>query len=161
MNRISFVCIATLICSATALAAPGGTDGEVFGEGVSEKETISTLELLNKPDDYVGKTIRVEGRIADVCPRKGCWIDIASDGSSETVRFKVEDDIIVFPMSTKGKHVVAEGTLVKHEMDLEASVRWARHLADEKGEEFDPASVPEPLTLYQIEGNGAVVRETP
>ena len=98
MSRVSFVCAATLICSATALAAPGGTDGEVFGEGVSEKATISALELLNNPDDYVGKTVRVEGRIADVCPRKGCWIDIASDGGSETVRFKVEDDVIIFPV---------------------------------------------------------------
>ena len=32
-------------------------------------------------------------------------------------------------------------------------------LAEEKGEEFDPSTVTGPMTLYQIDGTGAVVTE--
>jgi hypothetical protein len=37
----------------------------------------------------------------------------------------------------------------------------ARHLAEERGEAFDPASVSGPMTLYEIQGAGAVVSEGP
>jgi hypothetical protein len=73
------------------------------------------------------------------------------------VRFKVEDDVIVFPLEVKGRRVEAEGRFVKHELDREAAARWQKHLADERGEPFDPASVTGPMAYYEIEGAGAVV----
>ena len=35
--------------------------------------------------------------------------------------------------------------------------RAMKHLAEEKGEDFDPASVSGPMVMYQIEGDAAVV----
>ena len=107
--------------------------------------------------------VRVEGLVNDVCPMKGCWIDIVEADTpadrAKTVRFKVEDDVIVFPAEAKGREVVAEGILRAREMDEEAARAWFHHLAEEKGEEFDPASVTGPMTVYQIEGQGAVLRD--
>jgi hypothetical protein len=40
-----------------------------------------------------------------------------------------------------------EDTIQRHETEAEA-----------QGEEFDPASVTEPLVIYKIEGTGAVFR---
>ena len=88
---------------------------------------------------------------------KGCWIDILDSQSKETVRFKVEDDVIVFPAEAKGSQVVAEGILRKHEMSKEQAINWLRHLAEEKGESFDDSSVTGPMDFYQIEGLGAEV----
>jgi hypothetical protein len=34
-----------------------------------------------------------------------------------------------------------------------------RHLAEEKGEEFDDSSITDATVFYQIEGVGAVVRD--
>ena len=34
----------------------------------------------------------------------------------------------------------------------------AQHMAEERGETFDPASVTGPTTIYRIDGTGAVVR---
>ena len=88
---------------------------------------------------------------------KGCWIDILEGESGETVRFKVEDGVIVFPVEAKGREVVAEGVLQKKEMSERRARSWMRHLAEEKGEPFDEASVTGPMVFYQIEGIGAEV----
>ncbi len=128
-----------------------------FGSGVGEGEIVSVLELVSDPAAYLGKRVRVTGRIRGVCPRRGCWIEIAGD-DARTIRFKVEDGVIVFPADVEGQRVVAEGVVVKHELSREQAVDRARHLAEERGEEFDPSSVGGPLTLYEIQGGGAVVR---
>ena len=79
----------------------------VHGDGVSDAATLSLAELLADPEVWVGKKVKVEGRITDVCPKMGCWIDIASGDRS--IRFKVKDGVIVFDKADKGHEVVAEG----------------------------------------------------
>lgn len=156
MTRLGLFCITVSFAAAGSIAAADGA-GQVYGSRAAAAEQVATLELLNNPEKYVGKTVRVEGRISAVCPRRGCWIDIVGEGDSRSLRFKVDDDVIVFPLETQGKSVVAEGVFVKRELPHEEAVRYAQHLAEEQGEEFDPASVTGPLTLYQIDGQGAVV----
>lgn len=149
--------VAVLVVAAFCAAPRAETAGQVYGAGLTEATKVSTLELLEHPQDYVGKLVRVEGRVADVCPHRGCWIDIVGEGAQRAVRFKVEDDVIVFPLEIKGRHVVAEGRFTAQELDHEATLRWEEHLAEERGEPFDPASVEGPRTYYRIEGSGAVV----
>lgn len=152
MKKLGFG-LALLLIGLTAAAA----EDTVYGEGVKVAEAVPILKVLTHPERYTGKTIRVAGRIGDVCPRKGCWIDV-QDAEERTLRFKVEDDVIVFPLSTMGMQVDVEGVLTRIELDHDASVRYMRHLAEEKSEPFDPSSVTGPMTIYQIEGTGAVVR---
>ena len=77
------------------------------------------------------------------------------DRSSTTIRFKVQDDVIVFPAEAKGHEVVAEGILRAKQLDQAAARNWFKHLADEKGEDFDESSIQGPVTVYEIEGIGA------
>ena len=114
-------------------------------------------ELVSTPERYVDKRISVEGLVDDVCPMKGCWIEILEAQSQTTIRFKVQDDVIVFPVEARGDQVVAEGILRKHEMSERRARAWLRHLAEEKGEPFDESSVTGPMAFYQIEGSGAVL----
>jgi hypothetical protein len=39
----------------------------------------------------------------------GCWLALGSDKESQVLRFKVEDGVIVFPMTAKGKKAKVEG----------------------------------------------------
>lgn len=130
----------------------------VYGPGVRAGETVAIGELLAQPDRYVDKIIRVEGIITDVCPMAGCWIEIASDaGDSRSVRFKVKDGEMVFDVDLRGRRTVAEGTFRKITLTKEQAIEYARHLADERGADFDPETSPMPTTIYRIEGIGAVV----
>ncbi len=128
-----------------------------FGEKMTLETPITVDDLLKDADAKTGKLVQVEGRIADVCAMAGCWIVVASETSDEDIKFKVDDGVIVFPEEVKGKFAVVEGTLNRIEMNLEDSRGYLAHLAEERGEEFDTASVTEPMSFFQIQGAGAVV----
>ena len=149
---IQWVAMGALCLTAVSVSARTKTS---YGEALSGVESVRIAELLGAPDTYLGKTVRVEGLVEDVCPMRGCWIEILESQGRETIRFKVTDGVIVFPVEAKGQEVVAEGVLRKHEMSKERATSWLRHLADEKGEPFDPSSVTGPMVFYQIEGLGA------
>ena len=145
-----------LFCA--VLLAASEVEAQVYGAGLGEATPVTIAELLAKPETYLDKHVRVEGRITDVCPRRGCWIDIEQEGGPSPIRFKVDDGVIVFPVDAAGKAVTAEGVFTKIELDRDKAVEYLRHLAEERNEPFDPATVKGPLTLYQIRGLGAVVR---
>ena len=156
MKVRSWFVVAIVLCAWVAVATPAG-EGTKYGEGVSGKEVVAIGELLTDPEAYVGKTIRVEGKITDVCPRMGCWIEI-SESVATSIKFKVKDGVIVFKPEVKGKEVLAEGVFTRVDMTREEALSYAEHLAEEKGEPFDPSTVTEPYVFYQIAGKGAVVR---
>ena len=133
--------------------------GKSFGKPLSGSDTIEIGELLDNPDKYMGETVRVEGVITGVCEKRGCWISLGSkDEDFKEIRIRVDDGVIVFPMEVKGKTAIAEGVFEKVERTLEQTVAYRKHHAEEHGEEFDPASVTEPLVYYRIKGTGAVIR---
>jgi hypothetical protein len=135
--------------------------GTVYGEGVECTLAVKVSELNDNIDKYVGQRVRVEGLVTDVCPKRGCWIKLASDREYESLLFKVQDGVIVFPMSLKGKYAVADGVARNVELDLEQTRRYLAHKAEEKGEAFDPATCTQPMTYVRLDGVGAVVRDRP
>lgn len=149
-----------LAAAAAAPASAGPTDGTVYGSGLQDDAIpVSIGDLLTDPGRWVDKRIRVEGTIADVCPKMGCWVDIASaDGSAAPLRFKVQDGVIVFPVESKGRQIVAEGVFRRIEMDPEQALAYARHEAEERGEAFDLETKDVPTAFYRIDGEAAVVR---
>lgn len=148
-------------CSArsTSQEPAGELVGQTYGDGVKGEPSVSISDILADPKLYDGKVVRVEGTITDVCPMRGCWFDVEGDAPGTEMRFKVRDGVMEFPMTAIGKHAVAEGVVTVHELTLEETRRYVAHLAEEKGEAFDPATVTEAETLVQLAGTGAVIRE--
>lgn len=107
----------TVAAVCALLVVPTVADETKLGAGVSIKEATPIATILARPDEFVGKTIRVDGVATGVCEDMGCWMSIAPAGQADgpTVRLKVEDGVIVFPMSAKGKMVSAEGVWEVHE----------------------------------------------
>ncbi len=133
---------------------------KTYGAGVKEAETTSLAKILANPDAYVGKTVRIEGKVADVCPMKGCWMELEEQGGANRLRVRVEDGVIVFPVDAKGKSAVAEGKLEAISMNRDQYVGWLQHLAEERGEKFDAASVGEgPFRIFELRATGARVGE--
>lgn len=131
-------------------------EATTYGAGVRIEQATAIAEIAADPQAFEGQRVRVEGMVTDVCPRKGCWMSL-QDGDA-AVRIKVEDDVIVFPETAKGLHAVAEGIVEVLELDRDAYTSWLAHLAEEKGETFDPKSVGDgPYRLVQIRGDGAEI----
>ena len=101
----------------------------VYGKGISLEESLALTELLADPAAYEGKTVLVEGTITDVCPMRGCWVELQAAEGEETIRVKVTDGEIVFPLSAKGAPARIEGEVEKIELTLEEARGWAAHEA--------------------------------
>jgi hypothetical protein len=144
--------IAAIAISVCVLAAADNK----LGKPLTLKEPIPVSKLLAKPGDYVGKTVQVKGKIAEVCQMAGCWIELAGD-DGKTVRIKVNDGEIEFPKDGAGRLAIAEGLLSRIDMTREEAIAAAKHQAEESGKPFKEASVQGPVTKYQIQGTGAII----
>ena len=113
----------------------------VYGEALSDGYIFSVEELLSVPEKNVGNSILINGVISEVCPMRGCWIQIKDNNSKESIRIKVADGAIVFPLSSKGKNIIAEGQFSKLVLSEKKAKNWKVHLAAEKGIELDTAKV--------------------
>ncbi len=143
-----------------ALAEAAVFEGTEYGEALTLSEITLVSTILDSPDQYLGERVLVEGRIVAVCESMGCWMEVASDREFEKIKIKVEDGVIVFPISARGKQALVEGIVEELQLTEEEAIEQARHHAEEMGEEFDPSSVPAgPQTIYQIRGIGAVVAD--
>lgn len=156
--------LATVFAAATTLVA----EEVKLGAGVTLKEATPLATVLAKPDDYVGKTIRLDGVANAVCTGNGCWMAIAEDGSADakSVRVKVEDGVIVIPVTAKGKKVSAQGVfeLVSDEHGKEAAAEHAKHTAEAKAgnamkhEGEHKHDAPASGKTYHLKGTGIVIR---
>ena len=153
-----------LAASVTAIAAQ-----EVkLGSGVTLKEATPLAKVLESPEQYVGKTIRLDGVANAVCTGNGCWMAIATDGTpdAKSVRVKVEDGVIVIPVTAKGKKVSAQGVfeLVSDGHGAEAAAEHAKATAAHKA--GDPAKhtgehkhdAAPSAKAYHLKGTGIVIR---
>ena len=103
-----------------------------------------------------GKRVLVKGEAVAVCEKRGCWVNLKSDKeATKALRVKVEDGEIVFPMTCLGKEVQVEGVVEKMVIPVETLREAGKKAAEAKGEKFDPASVKEPRTVWQLKGLGA------
>jgi hypothetical protein len=125
-----------------------GAEGTKYGEGVSLKDATPISALMTRPDDYVGKKIRVDGVVSAVCEEMGCWIELKDPDGEKGLRFKGEDGVIVFPVSAKGKKASAEGTFEK----LDLAKAGEHQAADMKADPKSGSTV-----TYLVRATGAVV----
>lgn len=158
MIRPSAVVLGPVLAIALACVGPvvAGSP-EVFGAGVQAGDTVSVADLLASPEQYVDKVVRVEGTVAGVCPRAGCWMDLKSADGSREVRVKVEDGVIVFPVTAKGRKASAEGTFVKVEAPATADEHAVMHAAEGKAPAPEPGAKPVMTARYLVRATGAIV----
>lgn len=156
--RLALLVLGALVA---APAAAGECVKKSYGAGVTLADSTPIAALLAAPADYAGKPVRVDGTVAEVCEKAGCWLEVRAGEGDATLRVKVADGEIVFPTSARGRAVTAEGTFETKQLDRAAFVRWAKHLAEEQGRRFDEAAVvgDGPFPFHQIAGRGAEICE--
>lgn len=147
------VFLMVLFCAVNVLPVMAGQI--TLGEQLQLTEVTKIYEINAEPEKYLGKRVRVEGLIIDVCSARGCWVDLASDVPFEKIQVKVVDGEIVFPMEAKGRTAIVEGVVEMLQLNEEQSLMYAEHLALERGEIFDQSTVKGPMKIFRIRGEGA------
>lgn len=132
-----------------------------FGEPMqTEAPTVSAQQVLESPEQYDGQEVRLSGRVAQVCQRRGCWLTLTDGASSETVfvKFTCPIEGRLIPQAAVGREVVVAGTLQKTQI----SEAMARHLREDAGasqEEIE--QIQGPQTLIRVASPSAQVFDLP
>ncbi len=150
-KHFSAAALAILALAGTALAAETGT---TYGKGVSLASATPLADVAARPQDFVGKTVRVDGVVTAVCEKRGCWMQIDDPKAGKGMRLKVDDGVIVFPMSAMGHKASAEGVVEAIVVSEAQAAEMAKEHASEGGA---AGRMPKAGTLYQIKGTGAIV----
>lgn len=135
------------------------TDEMNLGNEITLTEQTKISDILAEPESYLDKTVLVKGEILDVCPMMGCWMELKSETKNDRIKIKVKDGEIVFPTEAIGSTALVEGTVYKIELTKEKAIEHFEHIAEEKGEQFDPSTITGPMTIYQIKGLGAEIHK--
>jgi hypothetical protein len=145
--RLPAALLLTCLTSAPLAAAVEST----LGSGVTLETATPIADVIAAPASFAGRTVRVEGVVTAVCEHMGCWMTLAPAGASgedpATLRLKVEDGVIVFPVSARGRTAVAQGVVARIGGD-------DHHAADHgAGADAHPRNA-----RYQLEVTGAILR---
>jgi hypothetical protein len=154
MRRVTTMAVVSTVVVALA-AAVFAAEGKTYGAGVKLTAATPIEKLLASPKEYLGKTVRVDGVVTAVCDKAGCWMDLrdekADAKAGKTLRMKVKDGEITFPVSAKGKKASIEGVF---EPVGEAMAK--EYAADAKEAKAD-SEMKTPAPAYQLKGTGAIV----
>lgn len=156
MRRLS-IAVAVLVVGALVSVSAQAVQGKKYGNALTLTEVTKVSDIYASPEKFNGKRVLVQGPIVDVCSSMGCWIALGSDKEFQTIRFKVDDGVIVFPMSIKGQNARVEGVISVETLSVEDQIKQGEQHAKEQKTTFDPSTIKGPKTNIQIKGEGAVV----
>ncbi len=129
--------------------AAASSDWASFGEAVPEGEVVSAAALLDAPDTFLDKTLVVEGRVADVCQKAGCWMVIEDQG--RTMRVTMKDHAFSVAKDGAGSSCQVHGLVTRKTIDPDT----VAHL---ESESVNVAAMPEKQTtddfVYEIVASG-------
>ena len=97
----------------------------------------------------------IEGQIIDVCPKKGCWMNVKVDKDTVFVKFK---DYAFFVPTTgaEGKKVYMSGEIFRDSI----SVERLRHYAEDANKpESEILAIKTPKYMINMIANGVAIKE--
>ena len=156
--RVAGRMLVVLVFGLVVSAHPNAADPEKFGAGVSLADVTPLAHVLANPSQYEGQTVRIDGMVTAVCEHMGCWMSFAPEGTPQGATFlvKVDDGVIVFPVSAKGRRASAQGVIQRVPGSAEAQEAANEHARHAAGASGAAAPAPAP-TAWQLKATGAIV----
>jgi hypothetical protein len=108
-----------------ALSLPAVAGESTYGAALTLDGATAITDILDRPGDFAGKLVQVEGKVTAMCEHKGCWLRLeASDG--RLLLAKSTGDKVVVPGGSVGRKATVEGTVIvdkapKHEHEHKES----------------------------------------
>jgi hypothetical protein len=114
-------------------------------------DLMDSFSTMKKTDTLFAK---VQGRIKEVCSKKGCWMTLDLGGEKDLmVRFK--DYTFFMPLDAKGEVIINGYATIS-----EVSVEELRHYAEDAGAtEQEIEAIVEPELTYSFEADGVLLAE--
>ena len=137
--------------------SPEGEVVEMISEGekISPDGALSVTEFLDRVDQYGGvDPVKLEAKIAEVCIKKGCWMNL-NLGSGEEMMVRFKDYGFFVPLDAAGKTAVVQGKAYYDTL----SVEDLRHYAKDGGAtDQEIAEITEPKASLSFEAVGVLIK---
>lgn len=104
----SFVIIAVTL---SACGNSGSKETASKAEGSGKSEKVEFASLIESPDNYIDKSIVVEGKVVHVCTMSGKKLFIVGDDPDVRLFIAAGEDMPKFPLELLGSEVVVEGKI--------------------------------------------------
>ncbi len=165
LNLFFTLAIIALLCACgstgeTAAATEAATDTvaevveeagpETFGAAFEAADIVAYENLATEMTEADSMAVTVQGKVAAVCQKKGCWMNITQENGEEMmVRFK--DYGFFMPLDIAGREVIMNGKAFYQT----TSVDDLRHYAEDAGkpqEEIDAITEPKRELAFLADG---------
>jgi hypothetical protein len=125
-----------------------------YGEAFTVEKADVATALLADPSQYLDQTVRVTGRVADVCQKAACWLVLAED--EKLLRVTMKDHAFAVHKRGAGGEADIEGLVVAKAID-------PKEVAHFKGESEHPDKIPEAkatgTTTYELVASSVSMRK--
>lgn len=126
--------------------------GMVFGEKTTAEGAIAVDELKTVLAGKETSTVKVQGKVVEVCKAEGCWIKMET--ANGPMLIKMKDHAFLVPLALNGKTIVAEGIATFKE----TSVDMLKHYAEDAGKSKEEiAAIKEPKKEITLQAKGILV----
>lgn len=131
--------------------APGPRGWDLFGEGVPQAPVLALADVARESNRYSGQNLVIEGEVADVCQRMGCWM-VLRDGTRE-MRVVMHDHGFFVPKDIQGRRARVAGVFTEREIPVEE----ARHLLEDQGRHEEAMAVTAPGRGFVCDAAGVAL----
>ncbi len=126
-----------------------------YGDKISPEGAIKAEKIKETLGSNDSLSMKVEGKIVDVCQKKGCWMELAlNDGENIRVTFK--DYGFFVPKDAGGKTVIIDG----YAYNDTTTVAELRHYAEDGGKSKEEIEkINEPEMSVSFEAHGVIIKD--
>ena len=104
------------------------------GAPIGDSELVELREVLENPNAFAEKTVRVAGFVVRSCKKEGCWAELGPEkDSKKTVRVTMKDHQFFIPLKSAGYRAAAEGIFFVKTL----SKKQVKHLIEDDGAKFE------------------------
>jgi len=164
LKKIVFACLTTVFLASCGSDQPAksegqsgdaANDGKHFGAAIDASNAIAYDVLIPKMSNTDSLSVKVSGKVSEVCQKKGCWMTLVSDQPGQPeMRVTFKDYAFFMPKDLAGKRVVVDGYAYVDETPVDV----LRHYAEDAGKSKEEIEkITEPKREVSYEAFGVVV----
>ncbi len=128
---------------------------DFYGNKISEADVVKYEDVKQKAFDEGRIQTQISGKILETCPKKGCWMSMATESDTVFVRFR-DYGFFVPTEGVEGKTAFIEGDLFVDTI----SVRMLQHYAKDAGKSKEEiAKITEPELGLSFTADGVIIKK--
>ena len=128
---------------------------DFYGNKISEADVVKYEDVKQEAYDKGRIQTQISGTILETCPKKGCWMSMATESDTVFVRFR-DYGFFVPTEGAEGKTAFIEGDLFVDTI----SVRKLQHYAKDAGKSKEEiAQITEPELGVSFTADGVIIKK--